>query len=205
MHLPLLRLDDELEILPARKLLGKVAGVFVAPHRDFVTCTAPVLQLGFEGIAGDFHAGHTRSAGGREPWYPRGAEMRNERQLSIVAPDELALIAGAMRLDEVKPEWMGANLLIEGIPNLSMLPSGAMLFFKSGVTLKIDGQNKPCRLTGRSIADHARMPDRAAGEMLFPKVAKRLRGLVAWVERPGRIESGEAVSVRIPEQWIYRG
>ena len=38
----------------------------------------------------------------------------------------------------------------------------------------------------------------------FPKVAKRLRGLVAWVEKPGTITAGEAVSVRVPEQWVYR-
>ena len=37
----------------------------------------------------------------------------------------------------------------------------------------------------------------------FSPAAKRLRGLVAWVEKPGRIEADEEVSVRIPEQWIY--
>jgi MOSC domain-containing protein YiiM len=204
MQLPLLRQDDEPEIVPARKLLGKVAGSYVAPLRDFVTCAAPVLQLDFEGIAGDFHVGHTRRSGGREPWYPRGTEMRNERQLSIVAPDELALIAQAMGLTEIKPEWIGANLLLDGIPRLSMLPAGTMLFFRGGVTLKIDGQNRPCRIAGRSIAELAGMADRESGELLFPKVAKRLRGVVAWVEKPGRIETSEEVSVRIPEQWIYR-
>ena len=48
------------------------------------------------------------------------------------------------------------------------------------------------------------MADHEAGALMFPKAAKRLRGLVAWVEKPGRIARGEAVSVRIPEQWIYR-
>ena len=48
------------------------------------------------------------------------------------------------------------------------------------------------------------MQDREAGALLFPKVAKRLRGLVAWVEKPGRIAAGEEVSVRVPEQWIYK-
>jgi hypothetical protein len=204
MQLPLLRLDDEPEILPARKLLGKVAGVYVAPFNHFETRATPVLQLGFDGIAGDFHAGITRRSGGREPWYLRGTEMRNERQLSIVAPDELALVAQGMGLAEVKPEWIGANLLLDGLPRLSMLPAGTKLFFKSGVTLKVDGQNHPCRIAGRSIAENARMADHEAGSLLFPKVAKRLRGLVAWVEKPGRIESGEEVSVRVPEQWVYR-
>ncbi len=87
-----------------------MAGVFVAPFDHFVTRAVDELRLGFEGIEGDFHAGHTRRSGGREPWYPRGTEMRNERQLSIVAPDELAMIAERMDLAEVKPEWIGANL-----------------------------------------------------------------------------------------------
>jgi hypothetical protein len=48
------------------------------------------------------------------------------------------------------------------------------------------------------------MADLEAGALLFPKMTKRLRGLVAWVEKPGTVRSGEAISVRVPEQWIYR-
>jgi hypothetical protein len=195
---------DEPEILPARKLNARVAGVYVAPFDHFETRAVEELALNFEGIEGDFHAGFVRRSGGREPWYPRGTEMRNERQLSVVAPDELALIAERMGIAEVRPEWIGANLVISGIPRLSMLPSGTMMFFKGGVTLKIDAQNGPCRVAGRSVAEHAGMADHDAGSLLFPKVAKRLRGVVAWVEKPGRIGNGEELSLRIPEQWIYR-
>jgi hypothetical protein len=198
------RRDDEPEIVPAKKLLATVAGVYAAPGKSFVTRQAERLDLSFDGIAGDFHCGQTRRSGGREPWYPRGTEIRNERQLSIVAPDELALIARRMDLDEVRPEWLGANLLLSGVPRLSMLPAGAMLFFQHGVTLKIDAQNGPCRVAGKAIAEGAGMADVQAGSLLFPKVAKRLRGLVAWVEKPGTINAGEQVSVRIPEQWVYR-
>lgn len=195
---------DETEILPARKLNARVAGVYVAPIDRFETRAVEEMALNFEGIEGDFHAGYVRRSGGREPWYPRGTEMRNERQLSVVAPDELALIAERMGIAEVRPEWIGANLVISGVPRLSMLPSGTMMFFKGGVTLKIDAQNGPCRVSGRSVAEHAGMADHDAGSLLFPKVAKRLRGLVAWVEKPGRIRNGEELSLRIPEQWIYR-
>ena len=201
---PTMRRDGEPEILPGRKLTARVAGVYVASFDHFVTRAVDALPLGFEGIDGDFHAGHTRRSGGREPWYPRGTEMRNERQLSIVAPDEMAIVADRMGLAEIKPEWIGANLLLDGVPMLSMLPSGTMLFFKGGVTIKIDGQNAPCRLAGRSVAEHAGMGDHDAGSLLFPRVARRLRGLVAWVEKAGTITSGEEVSVRVPEQWIYQ-
>jgi MOSC domain-containing protein YiiM len=198
-------IERETEIVPAHKLAAKVAGIYVAPFDHFQTRATEALELGFDGIAGDFHAGQTRKSGGREPWYPRGTEMRNERQLSLVAPDELAVVASRMGIAEVKPEWIGANLLIQGVPQFSMLPSGTLMFFKGGVTLKVDAQNGPCRFAGRAIAENAEMPDHEAGALLFPKVAKRLRGLVAWVEKPGVIRAGEDISIRVPEQWIYRG
>jgi len=77
--------------------------------------------------------------------------------------------------------------------------------FKGGVTLKVDGQNHPCRFSGRSIADNVATNDPDGVALGFVKAAKRLRGLVAWVEKPGTISAGEEISVRVPEQWIYRG
>ncbi|MFC3324099.1 MOSC domain-containing protein [Mesorhizobium cantuariense] len=195
--------EKPVDIIPARKLAAKAAALYVAPSGRFETRPVDALRLGFNGIDGDFHSGATRRSGGREPWYPRGTEMRNERQLSIVAADELAVVAERMGLAEVKPEWLGANLVIEGVSNLSMLPAGTLLFFKGGVTIKVDAQNGPCRIAGRSIAEHAGMADVEAGALLFPKAAMRLRGVVAWVEKPGTISVGEEISARVPEQWIY--
>jgi hypothetical protein len=196
---------DEPDIVPPGKLAARVASVFVASQGTFETHASDALTLGFDGIDGDFHAGLTRRSGGREPWYRRGTEIRNERQLSIVAADELAIVAERMGLAEIRPEWIGANLLIEGISRLSMLPSGTLLFFAGGATLKVDGQNGPCRVSGRSIARSAGMEDEDAGSLMFPKAARRLRGLVAWVEKPGRVIPGEDISVRVPAQWIYPG
>jgi hypothetical protein len=195
----------DIEIIPSRKLSARVAGAFAARGEDFVTEAVGELRLGFDGIERDVHSGYTRRSGGREPWYPRGTEMRNERQASIVAADELAIVAERMGIAAIEPEWIGANLVISGVPRLSMLPSGTLLFFENGVTLKVDAQNGPCRIAGQSVAERAGMADVTAGALLFPKVAKRLRGLVGWVEKPGTIRDGEAVSVRVPEQWIYRG
>ena len=195
---------EDIDILPRQKMVASVAAVYGARGGHFVTEPVGELRLGFDGIADDFHAGYTRRSGGREPWYPRGTEMRNERQISIVAADELAIVAERMGLAEIKPEWIGANIVMAGVPRLSMLPSATLLFFAGGTTIKVDAQNVPCRVAGQSIAERAGMADVTAGALLFPKVAKRLRGLVAWVEKPGTVASGEAVSVRVPEQWIYR-
>lgn len=198
------RLDTLPEITKGRKLLGKVTATLIAPGSDFETQAVDSLDVDYEGIAGDHHRGLTRKSGGREPWYGRGTEMRNERQISIVSSDELRVIADKMGLAEVLPEWLGANLVIDGVPMLSMIPSGTRLFFAGGVTLKVDSQNAPCQIAGRLVAKRAGLPETADNALRFPMSAQRLRGLVAWVEKPGTIKRGEDVSVRIPEQWIYR-
>ena len=196
---------DTLSIIPGRRLAGRVLATFAAPASDdeygFVTHPTDALTLTYQGIPGDRHFGWTRRSGGREPWYPRGTEMRNERQLSLLAPDELLRVAERLGVPEVKPEWIGGNILIEGLPQLSMVPSGTRLTFEGGAVVVIDAQNGPCRFSGRSIAQH--FPDKPEIELAFPKVARRLRGLVGWVERPGVVTPGAAVSARVPEQWVY--
>ncbi|MGL5116815.1 MAG: MOSC domain-containing protein, partial [Beijerinckiaceae bacterium] len=84
---------------------------------------------------------------------------------------------------------------------LTMLPPRSCLFFAGGVTLRIDGLNVPCRYSGRAIAAH--FPDRENLDLAFVKAARRARGLVAWVEKPGVVHYGETVEVRVPEQWTY--
>lgn len=196
--------DGEPEIVRGCKLPARVAGCFIASGKSFVTTATDALRLGFDGIEGDVHRGATRRSGGREPWYPRGTEIRNARQLTLVAPDELAIVAARMGIAEVRPEWIGANLSMTGLAHLSLLPAGSLLFFTGGVTLKVDGQNAPCRQAGREVARAAGIADEKAGALAFAKQAQRLRGLVAWVEKPGTIAAGEDVLVRVPEQWIYR-
>jgi MOSC domain-containing protein YiiM len=195
--------NADVPITPARKRSGRVSALLAARGGDFITSAMPALTLTFDGIEGDHHAGPTRKAGGREPWYPRGTVMRNERQVSLVSGEELAAIAIAMGLEVVRPEWMGSNIVIEGIPALSMLPPRTLLFFEGGVTLKVDGQNAPCRQTGKAIARGAGIPDEEACALAFKDAAKRARGLVAWVEKPGVIVDGAKVTARLPEQWLY--
>jgi hypothetical protein len=188
--------------VPARKRLGHIAGLFRTTSKtQFQTKAVSNLELGFGGIAGDRHEGHTRRSGGREPWYPRGTEMRNERQLSLLSPDDLKEIASGLDVTEVRADWMGGNILLSDFPQFTLLPPRTYLFFEGGVTIRIDGLNVPCRSSGRSIASH--YPERENLDLAFVRVAKRLRGLVGFVEKPGVIKVGEVVEARIPEQWIY--
>ncbi|WP_420410394.1 MOSC domain-containing protein [Hoeflea sp.] len=205
MSLPLFAGEaDELpQITRGRKIEGRVSTLLDARGDGFPSEKCQSLTVNFDGIEGDFHAGATRKSGGREPWYPRGTVIRNERQVSIVAEDELAFAARAMKIDRIEPGWIGANMVIEGIPMLTMLPPRTQLFFEGGVTLRVDGENNPCRFAGEEIARN--FPDRDQTELAlsFVTAAKRRRGIVAWVEKPGTITSGEAVTARIWEQWIY--
>lgn len=199
---PFARKEEASDISPAQKITGTVAGLYKAEGRDFVTAPVDELPLTIEGIPGDYHAGHTRKSGAREPWYPRGTQMRNERQLSLLSVDEMRIVARRLDLPELKAEWIGGNLLVDGIEAFTMLPPRTMLFFEGGVTIKIDGDNAPCRSAGRSIAQH--VGDRPDIELAFAQQAQRLRGLVGWVEKEGTISNGERFEARIPEQWIYR-
>ncbi len=137
---------------PGAKLKGKVELALAATGRNFVSQPVDQLSLTMEGIEGDFHSGITRKSGGREPWYPRGTVMRNERQVSILSVEELDEIAHGLSLDSVQPGWLGANLVFSGIANMSFLPPRTQLFFEGGVTLRVDGYNAPCRLAGGEIA-----------------------------------------------------
>ncbi len=193
---------DDAEISPARMLKGRVEALYMARGEDFETASVDALDLDFTGIPGDLHAGYEREAGAREPWHKRGTAMRNERQVSMVCPDELGRIAAGMEIDKLSARWIGANMAVSGITRFSMLPAGTLFMFEGGTAIKIDGQNAPCRYAGQAI--EKRYPDREGLQFEFPKVAKRLRGLVGWVERAGRIEPGAAISIRVPEHWVYR-
>lgn len=191
------------EFAPARTIEAKVDGLFEALGDTFVSEQVDSLTLTYEGIPGDRHAGLLRESGAREPWYSRGTEMRNERQLSIVCRTELAGVARDMQIDRLEPEWIGASITLAGVPHLSLLPPRSILMFESGVSVRIDGDNGPCSYSGASIASH--FEGREEIKLLFPKVARHRRGLVGWVERAGTISMGEAVKIRIWEHWIYPG
>lgn len=189
------------DYLPARTIEAVLEGVYWAPRDTFVSEPLDVLDLTYEGIVGDRHSGLYRESGPREPWYPRGTPMRNERQLSILSTEENAEIAAAMSISELKPEWIGGNILLSGVPELSQLPPRTLLWFPSGATVRIDGDNGPCKKSGAAIA--AQMPGRPDLEFGFVKAAKHKRGLLGWVEREGQVRVGDTVKLRVWERTLY--
>jgi hypothetical protein len=157
------------------------------------------LKLRFDGIEGDCHSGLTRKADVRTiKQYPRDTPIRNVRQLTLLSVEELADIAGIMEIPEVKPEWVGANVVTSGIPDLTLLPPSARMQFPSGATIVVDMENEPCRYPAEIIEKHN--PDQKMG---FVKAAKNKRGVTAWVEREGDVALGDPITIWIPPQRLY--
>ncbi len=122
-------------------------------------------------------------------------------QLSLVAPDELAAVATDMGIPRSGPNGSARTSSSPASRTLRCCRRGHASSFAGGVTVRIDGLNVPCRFSGRSVARH--FPDRADLDLAFVKAARRRRGLVGWVEKPGVVRGGEAVEARVPEQWVY--
>jgi hypothetical protein len=185
---------------------ARIVQVLVTPDAGhFRTVDVERLVVDLRGIPGDRHYGFTRPAGARERWYAEGMEMRSGRQLSVVAAEELAEVARRLGLDRVEPGWIGANVVVEGVPDFTALPWGARLVCGEGedaAVLVNEGDNAPCRFAGAEIARH--FPDRPGLDRLFPKAAIFRRGIVASVERPGIIAPGR-LTVRVPDQKLWTG
>lgn len=192
------------------RLHGRVVGTYSAHEASrgalgFVTRAVDGLALELTGIPGGRHGGLTRRSGPREPWLPRGSLMRNDRQVSALCVAELREIAARLGIGALPPEWIGGNLLIEGMPRFSALAPGSHLAFggtwagkgrfDGGAVLRVEGYNSPCRLAGRGIAAATGDPGH---EFAFVKAAASLRGLVLSVALAGPISPGDPVVVIAP-------
>ncbi|MDY7231927.1 MOSC domain-containing protein [Hyalangium sp. s54d21] len=183
-------------------LTGRSVRVLIGPEpKNLITRDMPEVKVSFEGFVGDRHAGLTRKADVRTPRFPRGALVRNTRQVSIVSTEELALIAEALGVPQVLAAWLGANLELAGVPRLTQLPPGTRLVFPEDATLVVEGENEPCRKVGRTVESHH--PEQPGLANRFVKAAHERRGLVSWVERPGVIRPGDRVKVELPPAVAY--
>lgn len=170
------------------------------PDEDLATSRVESVGVSYAGFDGESHSGLVRSSCVRvRHQYPQGTEIRNTRQVSIVSLEELALIAASMGLDELQPEWLGANLLVSGIPDFSAIPPSTRMIFDGGASLVVDLENSPCKYPGEIIERH-----HPGYGKLFAKAAVGLRGVTAWVEREGAINTGDAIRLYVPPQRSYR-
>ena len=188
-------------LLSKAPFVGRTKKLLLSADRETSLEKAEVgqVELLFSGIKGDFHGGLTRKSDVRTiKQYPRDTDIRNVRQLTIVSDEELAEIASLMGIPEMKAEWLGANLVTSGIPDLTMLTPSTRMQFPSGATIVVDMENFPCRQVADVVAEH--YPEPKAG---FVASAINKRGLTAWVEREGVIAAGDDIILWVPQQRLY--
>lgn len=194
--------------MPALKplnLTGQIVWLGHVPDREaaLASTAQDEMALSFAGPAGEDHGGLTRPSCSRViSQYPRGTEIKNTRQLSVVSAEELAHIAEAMGVDTLDPWLVGATMVVSGIPDFSHLPPSSRLQIANGATLTVDMQNRPCHLPAAEIE----VPHPGKGRA-FKAAAWGLRGVTAWVEREGTARVGDSVTVHVPDQraWAYTG
>ncbi|NHC41578.1 MOSC domain-containing protein [Bacillus sp. MM2020_1] len=178
------------------KVWAKINAVLIADDPEtFVTRRIPEVNLEFGGIRGDRHFGVTSKADSRQPMYPRGTEILNRRQITIVSVEELDRIAKELGVETVQPEWLGANLLLKGFPELTKLTMGSRIFFPSGAGLICMGENQPCTLPGDEIQKHYEEHEKLS--LRFVRAGNKRRGIVCAVERPGIIHENDEVQVLV--------
>ncbi|MGR3659969.1 MAG: MOSC domain-containing protein [Paracoccaceae bacterium] len=184
------------------EITGTITWLGLVPHRNEPVLEGVALkrlELGFEGIPGSIHGGLTRASCSRVvSQHPKGTEIRNARQVSIVSAEEVALIAAELGLETIDPAHLGASIVVSGIADFSHVPPSSRLQAANGTTLVVDMENRPCQYPAMAIEKAE--PGHGKG---FKPAAKGLRGIMGWVERPGVLEIGDTLVLHVPDQPVW--
>lgn len=171
----------------------------IVPDREVALASSPETEVfaGFAGVTGECHGGLTRPSCSRvTSQFPRGTEIRNVRQFSIISAEEMAEVAASIGIDQVLPEWMGASIMVRGLPDFTFIPPSSRLQTESGTTLVVDMENRPCMFPGKEELE----PRHPGKGKLLKTAAKGKRGVTAWVEREGVLRVGDRFTLHIPDQ-----
>jgi MOSC domain-containing protein YiiM len=190
-----------------KTLSGRVISVHSGSNDDLSKEEHSSIQVELDGIVGDRHRSYVRKtwAGDKQP---EGTTRRNERQWSAVSIEELDDIAKDMNIAEpLTATSLGANLCLQGIPELSRLPKGTVLKFPSGAELIVEEYNPPCKdMSEIQAAKHTQNSGDKVSPTAFSVASKLSRGVVGVVEATGVINAGDNVTVEIYEtpEWLKR-
>lgn len=188
-------------ILKPTDIYGEVT--WLGTTADSATNIASVgmteMDLTWDGASGDCHSGRTRPSCVRvRAQHAKGTEIANVRQLSIVSEEELAEIADRLGVPKIQPEWLGANIVVKGIPDFTLVPPSTRLIFENGAAIVLDMENAPCKYPAEKIEEA-----HPGHGLAFPKKAVNKRGVTAWIERPGALTVGAKCRMHVPPQRLY--
>ena len=184
-------------------IVGKIMWLGCVPDRDanLASENRDEMFATFSGVADEDHSGLTRLSCSRVvTQYPKGTEIRNTRQFCVVSAEEIEAISTKIGIARLDPSWIGASMVIAGIPDFTHIPPSSRLQFDTGTTLVVDMENRPCHLPAKVIDGHLPGVGRA-----FKAAAKGRRGVTAWVEREGMLRVGDTVRLHIPGQRVWSG
>lgn len=154
------------------------------------------MALTFAGLASESHAGLTRPSCSRVlAQYPRDTTIRNVRQLCVVSAEEITAIAAELGIADFDPAWVGASVVIAGIPDFTHIPPSSRLQADDGTTLTVDMENLPCQEPAATIAKATGGQGKA-----FKTAAQGRRGVTTWVERQGTLHLGQTMRLHVPAQ-----
>jgi len=166
-----------------------VVDLHVLPPGDPAPEPIERLHLDRGDPVGDRHHGLTM------PWYtrqrrkhPRGPQIRNNPQPSVVDVGGLPAIAQKLGLAKLAPGALADNICLSGVDELTApTPMSRPLFCDDDPVVVTDGENPPSTVAGAPVRGrYATAPES------FPKAAMHLRGVTGGVERPG------VLTVRMP-------
>jgi hypothetical protein len=175
---------------------GRVEGLHVTPFGETVGQPVPKLQaLVGHGIRGDRHSGD------------RLSDVRDVLAAKLGHGRELSEISTFMGLPSQLPGGLlGANLVIDGIAEMTQLPSGTILTFSGGgagkqprkARLWVARANEPCQVPDENIqryyaADPLVDQGGFRPKQGFVAAARARRGLVGFVDMSGIIKVGDEV------------
>ena len=186
---------------------GRVVSVHIGGQETLEAKSVKQLELALDGIVGDRHRGMARKCW-EDDKQAEGSQRRNERQWSAVSLEELTAMTETMQLDEpLQAATLGANLCLEGLPELSRLPRGTLLKFSSGAVLMVEEYNPPCSDMGKKVAAlHHTVSGTPLQDTAFSQAAKFSRGIVGVVEVVGSISAGDEVLVEaeLLPKWLRK-
>ena len=177
--------------------LGRVAD----QETDIRSVPLRAIDMTWAGMDGEVHAGRTRPSCSRVvTQYPKGTEIANVRQFSILSAEDLNAMATEIGIEALAPEWLGASIVVEGIDDFTHLPPSSRLQAESGACLVVDMLNLPCQFPAKEIEK-----DHPGHGKAFRRAAAGRRGVTAWVERPGRLALGDKLRLHVPQQraWAH--